>query len=129
MTIRKTENQHTIGNWQLAIGNELVSFSCPFTFPIANSPAQSVSFDLKTNPTVDFTFNTIQKYQTGIIVHDAVILDVVVPGTQWDLYVGSSTAVAGTWDNVQYYSTDGNSNPLCRPVAGSIQKTAAIHRR
>src|SRR4051812_21075187 len=78
---------------------------------IYNAKAQSVTFDLKTNPSVDFTFNTIEKYLHGIIMHDAVILDIVAVGTQWDLYVGSSTAVAGTWDNIQYYSGVGNSSP------------------
>src|SRR4051812_18787810 len=70
--------------------------------------AQGVEFELKTSPTVDFTFNTIQKYQNGIIIHDAVVLDVVAAGTQWDMYIGTSTSAAGTFDNVQYYSNIGD---------------------
>jgi hypothetical protein len=72
---------------------------------------QGVAFELKSNPSVDFTFNTIEKYTKGITIRDAVILDVVANGTQWDMYVGSVTSAAGTWDNVQYYSATGDGAP------------------
>jgi len=81
--------------------------------------AQTVSFELKTNPSIDFTFNTIAKYQSGITIPNAVTLNVVATGTQWDLYVGSITATAGTWDNTQYYCATGDGFP---PV--SILKVA-----
>lgn len=73
--------------------------------------AQTVSFELKTNPSVDFTFNTIEKYQHGIIIPNVATLNVVATGTQWDLYVGSITASAGTWDNTQYYCATGDGFP------------------
>jgi hypothetical protein len=73
--------------------------------------AQTVSFELKTTPSVDFTFNTIAKYQNGIIIPDVVTLNIVATGTQWDLYAGSITATAGTWDNTQYYCATGDGFP------------------
>lgn len=73
--------------------------------------AQSVNFDFNSNPGVDFSFNTIAKYTNGIIIPNAVTLDVVATGTQWDLYVGTTTVTAGTWDNTQYYSPTGNGFP------------------
>jgi len=73
--------------------------------------AQSVSFELNTSPSADFTFNTITKYLNGIIIPNAVTLYVVADSTQWDLYVGTTTVTPGTWDNSQYYSTAGNSFP------------------
>jgi hypothetical protein len=73
--------------------------------------AQSVSFELKTNPTVDFTFNTIYKYMNGIIIPNAITLNIDAIGTQWDMYVGTTTATAGTFDNIQYYASAGNGFP------------------
>jgi len=73
--------------------------------------AQSVNFDFKSNPGADFTFNTMSKYTNGIIIPNAVTLDVVAINTQWDLYIGSTTVTAGTWDNVQYYCSTGNGFP------------------
>jgi hypothetical protein len=73
--------------------------------------AQTVSFELKTNPSIDFTFNTIEKWQNGIIIPNVVTLNVVATGTQWDMYVGSITTSAGTWDNTQYYCATGNGFP------------------
>lgn len=73
--------------------------------------AQSVDFALTTSPSIDFTFNTITKYQNGIIIPNAVTLNVVATGTQWDMYVGSTTATSGTWDNIQYYSSTGDGFP------------------
>lgn len=73
--------------------------------------AQSVSFDFVTRPSIEFTFNTITKYQNGIVIPAAVILNVVATGTQWDMYVGTTTTAAGVWDNLQYYSSTGDGSP------------------
>lgn len=76
-----------------------------------NVNAQSVSFEFKANPGAEFIFNTITKYINGIVIPNVVTLDVVAIGTQWDLYVGTTTTTAGIWDNVQYYSSTGNGFP------------------
>ena len=93
---------------------KLKAFVIFFAFLLMNtfmSGAQSVSFELSTNPSIDFTFNTIAKYQNGIIIPSAVKLNVVTTGTQWDMYVGTTTSTAGTWDNIQYYSATGDGFP------------------
>lgn len=69
---------------------------------------QSVGFELKTSPNLNFTFNTIASYQTGITQMNAVTLNIVATGTQWDLYVGATTTVSGLFDVVQTYSGSGN---------------------
>jgi hypothetical protein len=87
---------------------------CIFSFLFINFSfikAQSVSFEFKSSPTIDFLFNTIEKYKNGIIIPNAVTLNVVATGTQWDLYVGSITSSAGTWDNSQYYCSTGDGLP------------------
>ncbi len=72
---------------------------------------QSVSFDLKSSPNVDFTFNTIDKYINGITIPHALELDVNVTGSQWDLYVGTTSITAGSWNIVTSYSSTGISPP------------------
>src|SRR5689334_838418 len=73
--------------------------------------AQSVNFEFVTRPSIEFTFNTMAKYQNGIVIPAAVILNVVATGTNWDMYVGTTTTAAGVWDNVQYYSSTGDGAP------------------
>lgn len=73
--------------------------------------SQSVSIELVSNPNVEFTFNTMNKLVNGIVIPNAVTLNVESTGTQWDLYVGSVTSVAGTWDNAEYYASSGNGTP------------------
>jgi hypothetical protein len=73
--------------------------------------AQTVSIDLATPSTVEFTFNTINKLLYGIVIPNAIVLNIEATGGQWDLYVGSVTTIAGTWDNAQYYTTSGNGAP------------------
>lgn len=70
--------------------------------------AQAVNIDLATSPNVDFTFDNINKLTFGIVLPNAVTLNVEAVGTQWDLYVGSVTTIAGTWDNATYYTSTGN---------------------
>ena len=66
--------------------------------------AQSLSFALKTSPNVSFSFTTVQQYQSGKTIMDAVSLNIQSSGTRWDLYVGATTTVAGQWDVVSLYS-------------------------
>jgi len=73
--------------------------------------AQTVSIDLATPANLEFSFNTINKLINGIVIPNAIVLNVEATGGQWDLYVGSVTTIAGTWDNVQYYTTSGNGAP------------------
>jgi hypothetical protein len=75
------------------------------------SMGQTVSIDLTTPSTVEFAFNTINKLQYGIVLPNAIVLNIEATGGQWDLYVGSVTTIAGTWDNAQYYTTSGNGAP------------------
>lgn len=75
------------------------------------SEAQSLSVDLASATNVDFNFNTFQKLTNGIYIANAIALNIESVGAQWDLYMGSSTAAAGVWDNIQYYGTSGNASP------------------
>src|SRR5262249_54066053 len=86
--------------------------------------AQSVSFDLVTNPTVEFTFNTMNKYQNGIIILSVVTLNVVATGTKWNLYVGSSATAAVIWTNIQYYSSTGDGSPPVSLLQFAIRNTS-----
>jgi hypothetical protein len=73
-----------------------------------HTDAQSLSFAIKTSPNISFDFNTIQKYSTGITFMNACQLNVVAVGTEWDLYVGATTTLAGYWDVTSTYSSTGN---------------------
>jgi hypothetical protein len=73
--------------------------------------AQTVSIDLASSSTVDFTFNTMNKIVYGMVIPNAITLNVEATGGQWDLYAGSVTTVAGTWDNAIYYTGSGNGSP------------------
>jgi hypothetical protein len=66
-----------------------------------------LSFELKTSPNIVFDFNTIQKYETGITVMNAIELKVLAIGNDWDLYVGATTALNGFWDVNSTYSNVG----------------------
>ncbi|CAN5564094.1 hypothetical protein BH11BAC1_BH11BAC1_04200 [soil metagenome] len=76
-----------------------------------NTSAQSGGFELTTSPNVDFTFNTFEKYENGIIKLHALELNVNAVGAQWDLYMGATTSVAGSMNVVSTYSTVGISPP------------------
>jgi len=69
--------------------------------------AQSVSFALKTSPSINFDFNTVQKYVSGITVMNVCELNIEAVGAQWDLYVGASTTVPGLWDVNSVYAIGG----------------------
>ena len=75
------------------------------------SKAQTVDIDLISATNVDFRFDTFYKLTNGIFIANAITFNIEAIGTQWDLYMGSVTAVPGVWDNVQYYGTSGNGAP------------------
>lgn len=72
--------------------------------------AQSVSFALKTSPNVSFVFDTIDKYNYGIVLPSFVTLKVETVGTEWDLYVGTTTTTGGVFDVNTTYGTSGISS-------------------
>lgn len=82
-----------------------------FLFTGAIKANAQVNIDLATSPTVDFTFDNIQKITYGIVIPNAITLNIEAVGMQWDLYVGSVTTVPGTWDNAIFYTTTGNGAP------------------
>jgi hypothetical protein len=78
-----------------------------FLYQPPDTRGQSLSFEVVSNPDVDFVFNTIQKYQTGIVAMNAITLRVTATGVSWDLYVGAQTDLAGTWDVISSYGLSG----------------------
>ena len=89
----------------------IVVFSLVF-LSIFQTYGQSVSFELKTSPNINFDFNTINKYIHGIIAYNICELNVKVDGVQWDMYVGAETTTAGQWDVVSEYSSTGDIPPI-----------------
>ena len=77
-----------------------------------NSNGQSVSFALKTSPSINFDFNTVQKYVSGITIMNVCELNIEAVGTQWDLYVGATTTVPGLWDVNSVYARGGHVPPI-----------------
>ena len=65
-----------------------------------NSKAQGLSFEIKESPDINFLFNTIQKYQSGIVVMNAVTLRIIANGVNWNLYTGAITDIPGMWNEV-----------------------------
>src|SRR6185503_9937354 len=86
--------------------------------------AQSTSFDLKTTPNVDFIFNTLEKYQNGIVKPHALELKVNVTGVQWDLYIGCTTTAAGSWNVASSYSNSGITPPPVSLIEARIYNTS-----
>lgn len=74
--------------------------------------AQTVNFALKTGPSVNFVFDSIDKYNNGIVIPSFLTLRVEA-GTKWDLYVGTNTSTGGFFDvNTSYSSTGISSIPV-----------------
>jgi hypothetical protein len=94
-----------------------------------NAFAQSGGFELQTYPNVDFIFNTLDKYENGIIIPHVVELKVNTSGAQWDLYMGTTTTTAGSFNVTSTYSNVGISPPPVSLIqarvynAGSTQQT------
>jgi len=74
--------------------------------------SQSLSFELKESPDVDFVFNTVQKYQTGVLVPNAMTLRIIADGVNWNLYVGAQTDAPGLWNEIVPYSPFGDHPPV-----------------
>ena len=91
--------------------NTYILFAIVFSFTHIGY-SQSVSFDLKTSPNIHFNFNTVQKYISGVTIMNACQLNVNVTGTQWDMYVGTTTSVPGQWDVSSLYSVNGILPPI-----------------
>lgn len=72
--------------------------------------AQSVSFALKTSPNINLVFDSIDKYRNGIVIPSFVTLKVETVGTEWDLYMGTTTNANGFFDVNTTYGTSGNSS-------------------
>jgi len=108
MRSEKINKQHAKAGRQLSINKLLFIVCCLLS---ASSNGQSFTFDLKTSPNIDFTFNTIDKYKTGIIIPHALELKVVAAGGQWDLYMGATVTSTGNWNVISSYSSTGISPP------------------
>lgn len=70
--------------------------------------AQNVSFELKVSPSVNMVFNTIQKYQSGLVQANFSQLNIEAD-VSWDLYVGARTSTQNKWDEEQRYSNSGET--------------------
>lgn len=70
--------------------------------------AQNVSFELKVSPSVNMVFNTIDKYQSGLVQYNFSQLNVEAD-VSWDLYVGARTSTQNKWDEEQRYSNSGET--------------------
>lgn len=70
--------------------------------------SQGFQFSLKTSPTVNLVFNTIEKYQDGLVQYNFLQLNIETDRT-WDLYVGANTSVQGEWDEDLRYSSSGTT--------------------
>lgn len=70
--------------------------------------AQNVSFELKVSPSINMVFNTIEKYQTGLVQYNFSQLNIEADVT-WDLYVGARTSVQDEWDEEERYSHSGET--------------------
>ena len=75
------------------------------------SNGQSLTFESKSSPDIEFNFNTIEKYINGIIVPHALELNINAIGSEWDLYIGATTTTAGSFNVINSYSTTGLTPP------------------
>ncbi|HNW99135.1 MAG TPA: hypothetical protein PKK00_12065 [Bacteroidales bacterium] len=72
--------------------------------------SESLTFELKTNPTVDFVFNTYSSFLSGITKFNVLTLNVLATGVQWDMYVSAQSTSTGYWDNVVFYTSNGEDS-------------------
>jgi hypothetical protein len=103
---------HRIINCKALIpsGRSLIVIGC-LLVSVATAQAQSGGFDLTTSPNVDFVFNTLEKYQSGIVIPHVLELKINVSGAEWDLYMGATTTTPGSWNVNTTYSNVGISPP------------------
>jgi len=89
----------------------LLALLLPALFSFQTGKGQSLTFDSKSSPDIDFTFNTIEKYVNGIIIPQALELNVNAIGSDWDIYIGATTTAAGSFNVINTYSTTGLTPP------------------
>lgn len=85
---------------------------------------QSLSFALKTSPNSSFVFDTMEKYKNGIVLPSFLTLRVESIGTQWDMYVGTTTVAGGTFDLNTAYGSSGNSSIPVNILQARVFNTA-----
>lgn len=68
---------------------------------------QALSFEMVQDHEVTFVFNTIEKYQNGLVAMNAITLRIIAEDVNWDLYVGAETLDPGLWDVIGVYGTVG----------------------
>lgn len=54
-------------------------------------------------------FNTIEKYQNGLVQYNFNQLNIDADTVTWDLYVGSNTSTQNEWDEELRYSNSGET--------------------
>ncbi|ASB49110.1 hypothetical protein CDL62_08140 [Alkalitalea saponilacus] len=93
----------------------LIRFCCVFaiTFVLSGliNAQDELSFAVKTSPSVEFNFTTVNQYLTGATVSNAITLN-IESDVQWDLYVGTQTDEPGFWNEISTYSIHGDKPPV-----------------
>ncbi|OFX67468.1 MAG: hypothetical protein A2X12_02615 [Bacteroidetes bacterium GWE2_29_8] len=80
---------------------------------LAQPVPPSLSFEIKTSPNIDFSFNTIKDYQIGITKFNVITLNINAIGTEWDLYTQATTMIPNVWDQTGvYYGSSGILPPV-----------------
>lgn len=68
---------------------------------------QTLSFEMVQDHEISFVFNSIEKYQNGLLAMNAFTLRIIAEDVNWDLYVGAETLDPGLWDVIAVYGTVG----------------------
>jgi hypothetical protein len=89
------------------------------------SEGQSLTFDAKSSPDMEFNFNTIEKYINGITVPRALELNINAIGAEWDLYIGATTTTAGSFNVINSYSSTGITPPPVSLVQARVYNSSA----
>lgn len=97
--------------------------------------SQSLDINITRGTDLNFTFNTIRQYNSGIILAGATEIT-IESSSEWDLYVGAQTNTPGQWDLVNAYSSAGSSSvPVsilelrASSPSGTSQQTAFFQLR
>ncbi len=91
--------------------SHIISVVLTLSLLTATVKAQSVSFEIKTSPNVQFDFTTVNHYLTGVTSMNAIQLNVEAT-EQWDLYVGTTTDAPGLWNAQSFYALNGEVPPV-----------------
>lgn len=76
---------------------------------LANSQyvtSQTNTFQLKRSPNINFSFNSVNDYISGVTFYGAMELNITA-ASNWELKVGAVTNVIDEWNNVVNYSSGG----------------------